>query len=365
MDTTAIERGLERMGLSSYKAQVYATLLDHGALPAVEIARRSSVPRSRIYDVLTDLEQEGYIETFEREDKRHARAAEPSAVVDDLRRVGDSLTETAEQIEDVWERSSLHDHALGLFDGVGSVLTQVESLVREADTSVSVAATPAQYYQLREALARASENGALVRVSVEDIDGTDIDTEQPVTELRSRAIPGPFVAVVDRTHACFAPNERAPVSYGMVVNDSILSFVFHWYYQTCLWSVCERVYRADSEDRAYASLEGFVRDVFPLWRAGSLVPVTVEGCDIDTGEARTERGTLTAIQYPEMELREPSAPSYDDLASHLTLVVENEAGSHRIGGWGAVYEDVEAERIVLHGSEVVLPPSRPKTSTTH
>jgi sugar-specific transcriptional regulator TrmB len=133
MDTEEIRQGLERIGLSSYQSRAYTTLLEHGALPAVEVAKRSSIPTSRIYDVLTDLEREGYIETFERADKRHARTTEPSDVVDGLRHASEHLSTTAESIEEDWERESLEDHRLVRFVRPVSfaVGTGAENVVRD------------------------------------------------------------------------------------------------------------------------------------------------------------------------------------------------------------------------------------------
>lgn len=356
MDTDEIRRGLERMGLSSYQSRAYTTLLEHGALPAVDVARRSSIPSSRIYDVLTDLEREGYIETFERQDKRHARAKEPSEVVDGLRHASEHLSETAEGIEEAWEQATLSDHRLVLFEQVDSAVDQAESLIREATGSVFVAAIPSQYYRLTGALAEARENGAVVHVSLEGIDADRIDSEQPADEIRHRSIPGPFVTIVDRTHTCFAPNERA-ADYGLVLDDDILSLVFHWYFETCLWAVYEPVYRHPGDDVRYVSTEAFVRDVFPLWRAGAVVPVTVHGTDVETGEPRAVSGRLADVYYPGIDVTDDRPPSYGQLAGRLTVAVENDGGRHLVGGWGAVWEDIEAERIVLHGSAVVFPPS--------
>lgn len=357
MDTEEIRQGLERIGLSSYQSRAYTTLLEHGALPAVEVAKRSSIPTSRIYDVLTDLEREGYIETFERADKRHARTTEPSDVVDGLRHASEHLSTTAERIEEVWERESLEDHRLVLFEQVDSALDQAEALVGDATGSVFLAARPSQYYRLTEALAEARENGAVVHVSLEGIDPEPIDSDQPADEIRRRTIPGPFVVIVDRTHTCFAPNERAPETYGLVLDDEILSLILHWYFQTCLWSVYEPVYRRSGDDVHYVSAEAFVRDVYPFWRSGAIVPVTVNGTDLESGESRTISGILRDLRYPTRDLHSAEPPSYDELAALLTIVVESGDDRHLIGGWGAVWEDIEAERIVLHASDVVLQPS--------
>lgn len=343
-DHAELQAGLERIGLSSYQAEAYTTLLEHGVLPAVDVAKLSSVPSSRVYDVLADLEREGYIETFEREDKRHARAREPSEVVDQLRHVSDHLSETAESIENQWEEASLLDHQITLLGSDDSAVAQAEKLIREAESTVDVATTPAQYHRLDGALRSAHDNGAVVRASVEGLSSTAVESEQPVTELRSRPIPGTFVAIIDRTHTCFAPNERSPKAYGIVLNDSILSFVFHWYFQTCLWTTSEPVYRS-GERPTYVSLEEFVRDVYPFWRAGATVTVTVVGKDIDADEPCEVTGVLERLLFPDLDVADETPPTYVELSGLVSVVVNSDGERYTVGGWGAIFEDIEAEKI--------------------
>lgn len=64
---------LEDAGLSPHQADAFVTLLERGSASATDIAKASSVPDARIYDVLRDLEEDGYIETYE-QDSLHARA---------------------------------------------------------------------------------------------------------------------------------------------------------------------------------------------------------------------------------------------------------------------------------------------------
>ncbi len=356
-DPATLRAGLEQFGLSTYQARVYTTLLEHGALPAVEVAKRGGVPNSRVYDVLAELEREGYVETFEREDKRHARATEPSAVVTELRDTSDRLSETATSIEDRWERANLPDHQITLLGRPDSAVEEAERLIRGAGSLVDLSATAGQYHRLEGALRDALDDGVVVRASVEGLPDTAIDSEQPVTELRRRTIPGPFVAIVDRTITCFAPNERETESYGIVLDDSILSFVFHWYYQTCLWSIYESVYRRTGDRLTYVSVEEFVRDVYPAWREGALVPVTVTGRRTDTDEYHTMSGVLTDVLYPDFDPGDPEPPSYGELAGRLTLLVSDGDRRYSVGGWGASLEDVEARTILVDPADVLLDPA--------
>jgi sugar-specific transcriptional regulator TrmB len=43
-----IRAGIRKLGLNSYEAQADTTLLEHGALSAVEVAKRGSIPGARI-----------------------------------------------------------------------------------------------------------------------------------------------------------------------------------------------------------------------------------------------------------------------------------------------------------------------------
>jgi len=51
---------LERIGLNRYESKTYAALLRRDNATAGEIAELASVPRSRVYDVLTSLEKKGF-----------------------------------------------------------------------------------------------------------------------------------------------------------------------------------------------------------------------------------------------------------------------------------------------------------------
>jgi len=50
---------LTRLGLTSYEAKAYLTLIRRDSFTAAQVARQSGLPRQRIYDVLGSLVQEG------------------------------------------------------------------------------------------------------------------------------------------------------------------------------------------------------------------------------------------------------------------------------------------------------------------
>ena len=50
---------LTRLGLTSYEAKAYLTLIRRDSFTAAQVARQSGLPRQRIYDVLGSLVQKG------------------------------------------------------------------------------------------------------------------------------------------------------------------------------------------------------------------------------------------------------------------------------------------------------------------
>lgn len=54
---------MESLGLTSYEMKVYLSLLETGSMTASDISKKSGVPYSKIYEVLNDLEEKGWLES--------------------------------------------------------------------------------------------------------------------------------------------------------------------------------------------------------------------------------------------------------------------------------------------------------------
>jgi sugar-specific transcriptional regulator TrmB len=76
--------GLRKLGLTEYEAKAYATLVGVGEATAREVHELCGVPRTRIYDILRDLETKGFVE-FVQGSPTYYRAVEPDQVMERLR----------------------------------------------------------------------------------------------------------------------------------------------------------------------------------------------------------------------------------------------------------------------------------------
>lgn len=353
MDSAELRSALQDAGLSQYQAEAYTALLQLGAASATELADACSVPTARIYDVLRDLESKGYIDTYE-QDSLQASARDPDEVLEDLRGRAELLAEAAEEIETRWEQPEVDQHRVSIVKRFDTVFERARELIHGADNDVQVAVDPAGYERLRDACAAAHDNGVVVKVAiVTDVDAVtpDIDFEGEVTEARHRRLPTPFTVLVDRSHTCFAPHRDSLNQYGVLVDDYTLTYVFHWYFLTCLWEVWEQLYSARSQEPSaeYVDVRQFVRDVEPLLDAGEAVRVTVTGYRTGSGEPATVSGVVEDIAYEGSS--GDGEPALSQLAGKVTLTLGTDEGEVTVGGWGAVLEDLEATRVTVETVE--------------
>src|SRR6266851_4386159 len=56
-------KALKEFGLTEYEAKVYVSLVESGTQAASELSRTASIPYSKIYEILGNLERKGWVET--------------------------------------------------------------------------------------------------------------------------------------------------------------------------------------------------------------------------------------------------------------------------------------------------------------
>src|SRR6059058_2320982 len=68
-------RALKEFGLTEYEAKAYVSLVESGALAASELGRIASIPYSKIYEIIGNLERKGWVELEQgRPSKYYAKA---------------------------------------------------------------------------------------------------------------------------------------------------------------------------------------------------------------------------------------------------------------------------------------------------
>lgn len=350
MDTEALASVLEGAGFSPYQARAYVALLELGSTSASALADASDVPQPRIYDVVRSLEDEGYVETYERE-HLHVRVPSPEAVVSALRERVEDLRAAATEVENRWTRPEPRTHEVSVVSRFSTLRSRAEAFVGSAEHRVQLSVTPAQFRDLRAALAGAHERGVAVQLSIHSCSrdaATDLPLESVATEARWREREAPFLAIIDQRRVCYAEHVGSPREYGVVVNDRTHAAVFVWYYLSTLWELWEPLIEADRGfPRTYVDVRRAAHEFVPHLQAGADVLVRVEGHCVETGEHCELAGRVVDIAYEGRDDEDDGPRSLQSLAGQASLVVETDAGEVTVGGFGAVLEDVSAERVVV------------------
>lgn len=354
MDTEQLRETLEDTGLTQYEADAYIAVLDLGSAPATEISDACDVPQARIYDVLRNLESKGYVETYH-EGSLHARVRDPGEVLTQLESHADTIATAADEIKQRYEKPKLENHRVSVVKPLDAIYERAAAAIGEAENELQVALTPALFERYRDALAAAVDRNVVVLVTLtpetrtdyDELDA-DFDFEGVATEVRYRRLPTPFLVVSDRMQVCFAPEENLHPAheYGVHVNDYSLSRMFDWTFETAFWELWPVVHseRDESLPATYTEIRDCIRHVSPAVADGRDVVVTVYGQWRESGEECQLTGRVTDVTM--------TGPTDGDelLATYLeeaTLELETAEGTFDVGGWGAMFEDVEARRFVV------------------
>lgn len=362
MDADELRATLEDAGLSPYQAEAYVTVLDLGAASATTVAEASGVPDPRIYDVVRSLAEEGYVETYE-QGSLHVRAHSPADVLSDLRSRATRLVDAADEIERRWERPPPASNEASIVTRFETVLDRARGFLREAEFQAQLSLSPEQFADLRPTLERAHERGVNVRLSIHTgPDGADdpgdlLDAEtlaDVCTEARHRPLPAPFIVLVDRTRACFGPHTASVNQYGVLVDDRTHAYVFHWYFLTCLWEVWDPIYATPtigSLPAEYVDIRQCIREIEPLLAEGRQIVARVEGYATETGDRRDLMGQITEVSYPGDRGVGAEPIPLAELAGQAMFTLETDERTHRVGGWGAILEPIEATRVTIESAD--------------
>ena len=355
MDDDTLRETLTDVGLTQYEAEAYVAVLELGSAAATEIADASGVPQARIYDVLRNLESEGYVETYEK-GSLHVRARDPVAVVESLESYAGTVESAAGELVERYETPTVENHRVSVVKPLSSIYDRAEEAIADAEYEIQLAMTPALYERFREPLRAAKERGVIVRLTVAPEQrrplaeaGLDLEFEGVVSEAKYRRLPTPFLAIVDRLQVCFAPEagQHPAHEYGVLVNDYSLSQIFEWSFETAFWEHWETVYsdRDGGFPTTYTEIRECIRDIEPLLEDNEVI-VTVYGVHHDEADENvqlTGRVRSVTIAGDPADGQVPLATFLEEAQIEL----ETADGTFVVGGWGAIFEAIEGRRFVV------------------
>lgn len=159
---TALD-GLRRLGFSENEGKVYLALLRHPGTNGYEISRLAGVPRAKVYEVLEGLVERGAILPEERDERTRYRALPYTSLLQEHRRLTDSLLTDLYRELSKQTRPETGPSAVTV-TGYSRTLARVAEVVAGAKQSLLAAGRPEEIQFLGSHLAHAQSRGVTVQV---------------------------------------------------------------------------------------------------------------------------------------------------------------------------------------------------------
>jgi len=160
---------LQMLGLTTYDAKAYATLIGLGSTTPFILAEQAGIPRTKIYETLKRLEKDGWI-TVERGRPgkvsplcpAEAIGSRKSALDADLKKMENDFTLYYEK------RTEQESPKTALIRGIENILSQTVDMMTRARVSLYLFGTlyyPEEIETIRQQVAAAKRRGVTIRIS--------------------------------------------------------------------------------------------------------------------------------------------------------------------------------------------------------
>lgn len=139
-----VVKTLRELGLTGYEVHTYLTLIQHGELSAGEITQRTSIPYSKIYSVLENLERKGWVEVGGGRPKLYYPRAPSEALRAETMRQERRLKEQEElivsELQPLYERREIKERPeIWIIRGEENISARAREMLMSAERELMVA----------------------------------------------------------------------------------------------------------------------------------------------------------------------------------------------------------------------------------
>ena len=119
---------LGEIGLSTNEAKTYLALLDLGKSPATEIAKKSKIYRSNVYEAIEKLIEKGLVETLEINNVKNYFASNPRNLYQLLKEKEKKLNEIIPELE-LSNQMSKETRETSVIEGINGFMSELYNLL--------------------------------------------------------------------------------------------------------------------------------------------------------------------------------------------------------------------------------------------
>lgn len=341
---------------TTYETEVYLALVRGGAQTMTEIAETSDVPKQRVYDIVEELQNRGFVEVIDDYPKK-AYAVDPSEALTSIR---DRLSQAEEYLEELYDTIDTVESGIALFKSESTIKRYIQELLQTAERDILLLLPVGRLSTVADELSQCEDQQIrliLSNVSPEsnDIDELDISIPDTVDEVRIASNREDFVLTVDRRRGLYWVQEgrgyQDSEGQGYYVTNPSLTMVLDRFVSESIWPLARAVAggsQRPSLPKQYIRIRDCLADISVLTdsRPVDSFNVSLEGYDTETGEQVSLEGTLTSYYFTEYDIRSSFTLNVSSDASDI------ESSLVTVGGVGTRNVDYAAHNIELRENGV-------------
>lgn len=143
MRTRSLIDGLKRLGLTEYEARAYVTLVEKGPLTANTLSKHSKIPYSKVYDVLSRLEEKGWIIIEGGKPKKYKPKSPREAIEITVRRIENEIKSISLQVinelQPLYERIGVQEKSdIVILRGKLMITEKAREMIEGAEREVEI-----------------------------------------------------------------------------------------------------------------------------------------------------------------------------------------------------------------------------------
>lgn len=160
-------RSMMRLGFTQYQARAYLTLLQAPRVSGYELARRSGIPQSKIYEVADKLIQKELIVAIEEGDATRYVPLDPAKAIASYRLdYGTALDQVEEQLPRLFKGEQGEASYVLSFVGERDVFAKASAMIDSAKEDIYLMLWPNELPNLQLALENADGRGVAIAICV-------------------------------------------------------------------------------------------------------------------------------------------------------------------------------------------------------
>lgn len=219
---------LQKIGLSQYESKAYIALLQHSPVTGYELSKRSSVPRSMIYEVISKLNDKGAIYTIPSETLKYSPVP-PEAFLTRFRKNMDTTLDFLETSLQTLAQSR-EVAVVSQINGYRHVVDEILSLIEETKQELWLSVWHPQTSLVEPAVQQAQKRGVAVFSMVFGDEncrmGETFHHDYMTADVVEARIGGKLTTVVrDREEVIIANFVNREASWAVKTQDSALVLI--------------------------------------------------------------------------------------------------------------------------------------------